>query len=170
MLPVYVLDPRHARLLLALQPSGHRLHPAHHPQEIAADDLFHLRVGVPAAKQLGAELPGDAAEQLGKKLGGAIEHMGSADDRMKGKDPSGARESARSAADALQKARDSARQAARQAQQENGQLSDEPVRIPGADEYKAPERFREDLLEAAKQKATDGFEEMTKRYYEELSK
>ncbi len=53
------------------------------------------------AKQLGGELPGDAAAELGKKLGGALDEMGVAGDRMKDRDPSGAREASRSAADAL---------------------------------------------------------------------
>ncbi|HEU4614733.1 MAG TPA: hypothetical protein VFS15_21725, partial [Kofleriaceae bacterium] len=96
------------------------------------------------------------------------DQMSKADQRMKGKDPSGSREAARSAADALAKARESARSAARQAQEST--TNDEPIRIPGADEYRAPERFREDLQEAAKQKPPEGYEEMSKRYYEELIK
>ncbi|HEY5951565.1 MAG TPA: hypothetical protein VIV40_38995, partial [Kofleriaceae bacterium] len=122
-------------------------------------------------KQMGADLPGDAAAELGKKLGAASEQMGKADDRMKGKDPSGSREAARAAADALAKARDRARSAARQAQE--GATNDEPIRIPGADEYRAPERFREELLEAAKRKSAppEGYDEkMIQRYYEELLK
>lgn len=121
-------------------------------------------------KQLGADLPGDTGPELGKKLDGAIDQMGNADDRMKQKDPSGAREATRSAADALAKARDRARSAARQAQE--GTVNDEPIRIPGADEYRAPERFREDLLDAMKKgKATEsGYDDMIKRYYEELIK
>ena len=122
-------------------------------------------------KQLGTDLPGDAAAELGKKLGTAADQMSKADDRMKGKDPSGTRESTRAAADALSKARDSARSAARQAQQ-GSSIGDEPIRIPGADEYRAPERFREDLLEAMKKKqaAPEGYDGMIKRYYEELIK
>lgn len=119
-------------------------------------------------KQMGQDLPGDASQELSKKLGQAAEHMTKADERMKGKDPSGARESTRSAADALAKARERARSAARQAQE--GAIGDEPIRIPGADEYKAPERFRENLLDAAKHKPVGGFEDMTKRYYDELVK
>lgn len=121
-------------------------------------------------KQLGPDLPGDTGAELGKKLGGAIDQMGNADDRMKQKDPSGAREATRSAADALAKARDRARSAARQAQE--GTVNDEPIRIPGADEYRAPERFREELLDAMKKgKATEsGYDDMIKRYYEELIK
>ncbi|HEX2689633.1 MAG TPA: hypothetical protein VHN14_23605, partial [Kofleriaceae bacterium] len=123
------------------------------------------------AKQLGGELPGDAGPELGKKLGGAIEQMAAADERMKVKDPSGARAATRAAADSLAKARDRARSAARQAQE--GTVGDEPIRIPGADEYRAPERFREDLLEAMKKKGAqgpDGYDDQIKRYYEELIK
>ncbi len=122
-------------------------------------------------KQLGGDLPGDTASELGKKLGGAVEQMGQADERMKGKDPSGTREATRAAADALAKARDRARSAARQAQEGNTN-SDEPIRIPGADEYKAPARFREDLVEGMKCKTSkcvpDGYEEMLERYKKDL--
>ena len=123
-------------------------------------------------KQLGGDLPGDAAQELGKKLGGAVEQMGQADERMKGKDPSGTREATRSAADALAKARDRARSAARQAQ-EGTSAGDEPIRIPGADEYKAPEAFRKDLLDAMEKKGEkppEGYGEMIKEYYKELVK
>lgn len=122
-------------------------------------------------KQLGGELPGDAGSELGKRLGGAIDQMGMADDRMKARDPSGAREATRAAADALAKARDRARSAARQAQE--GAVNDEPIKIPGADEYRAPERFREDLLEAMKKKGAsgpEGYDDQIKRYYQELVK
>lgn len=121
-------------------------------------------------KQLGPDLPGDTGAELGKKLGGAIDQMGNADERMKQKDPSGAREASRAAADALAKARDRARSAARQAQE--GTVNDEPIRIPGADEYRAPERFREELLDAMKKgkSSENGYDDMIKRYYEELIK
>lgn len=122
-------------------------------------------------KQHGADLPGDTGAELGKKLGGAIQQMGTADERMKAKDPSGTREATRAAADALAKARDRARSAARQAQ-EGTSVGEEPIRIPGADEYRAPERFREDLLEAMKKKggSLDGYDDQIKRYYEQLIK
>src|SRR5690606_41791476 len=114
---------------------------------------------------------GDTGEALGKKLGGALDQMRNADERMKAKDPSGAREATRAAAEALAKARDRARSAARQAQE--GAVDDEPIRIPGADEYRAPARFREELLDAARKKSKnppEGYEEMIERYYEELRK
>jgi len=117
-------------------------------------------------KQLGGELPGDTAGELGKKLGSAMDHMGKADDRMKGRDPSGARESAKAAAEALAKARDRARSAARQAQQSS--VSDEPIRIPGADEYKAPERYREEVLDGMRKGKTSGYEDQQDRYKEQI--
>ena len=120
-------------------------------------------------KQMSGELPGDTGPEMGKKLGSAIDQMGMADDRMKGKDPSGAREATRAAADALQKARDRARSAARQAQ-ENSSSGNEPIRIPGADEYKAPEEFREQLLEGQKKKAPDEYKKQVEQYFKELSK
>ncbi len=119
-------------------------------------------------KQMGPDLPGDTAAELGKKLGQAADQMGKADERMKGKDPSGAREASRAAADALAKARDRARSAARQAQE--GTISDEPIRIPGADEYRAPERFREEILEAMKKKPAVGYESMNDQYYKDITK
>ena len=122
-------------------------------------------------KQLSGDLPGDTGPELDKKLGGAIEQMGNADDRMKARDPSGAREATRAAADALAKAQDRARSAARQAQE--GAIGDEPIRIPGAEEYRAPERFREELLEAMKKKGAqlpEGYTDQIKRYYDQLIK
>lgn len=122
-------------------------------------------------KQLGGELPGDASRELGKKLSSATEHMTKATERMKSKDPPGARASTRAAADELAKARDRTRSAARQAQR--SAVEDEPIRIPGADEYKASRQFREDLLEAMKHKsakAPEGYDLLIKRYYEDLAK
>ena len=119
-------------------------------------------------KQLGSELPGDASAELGKKLGEAMQQMSQADDRMKTRDPSGAREATRAAADALAKARDRARSAARQAQQ-NVVGNDEPIRIPGADEYKTPEKFREQLLESWKHgEKPKQYEDMEDRYIDEV--
>jgi hypothetical protein len=119
------------------------------------------------AKQLGGELPGNAADDIKQRIGNAIERMGAADDRLKATDPGGAREATRAASEALDQARSKARDAARQ-RQEGAGASEEPIRIPGADDYKAPEQFREDILEAMKKRAPGGYDEMLKRYYEEL--
>ncbi len=117
----------------------------------------------------GAGLPGDAGEAIAKRLGQATAPMGQAEKRMGAKDPSGARDEARSAAEALEKARQEAQKAARQAQSQGDPTSnDEPVRIPGADEYKAPEKFREQLLEAMKKRPPPGYDDQVRRYYQEL--
>lgn len=44
----------------------------------------------------------------------------------------------------------------------------EKVEIPDAEQYKPPEAFRKELLEAMKEKPTEGFGEQVKRYYESL--
>jgi hypothetical protein len=117
--------------------------------------------------QRSGDLPGDAGPELAKRLGEAATRMGSAADRMKAHDPGGARQEARSAADLLGKARQQAQGAARQ-QQHGAADADEPIRIPGADAYRAPEKFREDILEAMKRRAPDGYDDQVRRYYEEL--
>ena len=84
-------------------------------------------------------------------------------------DPSGARDGARTAAEALERARKEAQSAARNAQAQGGSATgDQPVRIPGADQYKAPAQFREQLLEAMKKRPPAGYDEQVRRYYEEL--
>jgi hypothetical protein len=119
------------------------------------------------ATQRAGDLPGDAGSELGKRLGEATTRMESAQDRMKNHDPGGARQEARQAADLLSKTRQQAQGAARQ-QQHGAGAEDEPIRIPGADAYRAPEKFREDLLEAMKKRAPDGYDDQVRRYYEEL--
>ena len=121
-------------------------------------------------KQLGGELPGDAAAELEKKLGTAVDQMGQAVDQMKAKDPSGTRESTRSAAETLEKARERARSAARQAQE--SVTNDEPIRIPGADEYKTPEKFREELQQGMSKKTdkVDPYDDMINRYVQDLNR
>lgn len=122
------------------------------------------------AQQEADDLPGEAGQAIGQRVGEATEHMERAGERMRARDPSGARQEAREAAEQLDQARKDGQGAARQQQRMNGRsLRDEPVRIPGADEYKAPEKFREDILEAMKKDdAPAGFGNLVKRYYEEL--
>jgi len=55
-------------------------------------------------------------------------------------------------------------------QMAGGRLDRETVKIPGADEYRAPKEFRQDLLEAMKRGAPSEYKEQVKRYYEELVK
>ncbi|RMH44880.1 MAG: DUF4175 family protein [Deltaproteobacteria bacterium] len=122
------------------------------------------------ARKIAGELPGSAGQAMADGLGEAVGHMEGAEQRMRAGDPPGARQRARDAADALERARQSARDAARQRQAGGRGLRDEPVRIPGADEYRAPEAFREEILEAMKKDKPPGFAEQIRRYYEELIK
>lgn len=46
----------------------------------------------------------------------------------------------------------------------------EPIKIPGADEYKPPKEFRKDILDAAKRETPSEYREQVRRYYEELIK
>lgn len=122
------------------------------------------------AQQMADELPGEAGKQMGERLGEAGTKMGRSAQRMRARDPSGARQEAREAAEVLSKAQEEAAGAARQ-QQSMGRsgLRDEPVRIPGSDEYRAPEKFREDILDAMKKdQGPTPYRDMIKRYYEEL--
>ncbi len=118
------------------------------------------------------KLPGRVGTEVPQRLGEAGEPMDRAEKQMRARDPSGAKQGAREAADKLDQLRKDAQGAARQQQSMGGAgLRDEPVRIPGADEYKPPEKFREDILEAMKKDgAPDGFGDMVRRYYEELIK
>jgi len=122
------------------------------------------------ARAEAGELPGEAGERMSERVGEAVGNMKRAAQRMRSREPSSARQEAREAADKLSQAQDEAKGAARQ-QQAQGQrgLREEPVRIPGADEYRAPEKFREDILDAMKKaQAPPSYKEMVKRYYEEL--
>ncbi len=121
------------------------------------------------ASEAAKDLPGKAGKRLAKGMGEAAQQMGRAGRRMQARDPSGAKQEARGAADKLEQTRKDAQGAARRQQQGRAGRRDEPIRIPGADQYKAPEKFREQLLEAMKkEKAPKGFGALVRRYYEEL--
>ncbi len=127
------------------------------------------RLGKRAGEQ-GGELPGEAGQAVASGVERADQEMGRAAERMGQRDPSGARHESRAAAETLEQTVEGARGAARRRQASGrGGLRDEPIRIPGAEEYRAPEQFREDILEAMRrEEAPSGFGEMVKRYYEEL--
>ncbi|MGC6416262.1 MAG: DUF4175 family protein [Bradymonadia bacterium] len=55
-------------------------------------------------------------------------------------------------------------------QRDGRNVKQDKVRIPGADEHDAPAEFREELMEAMKDKAPAEFKESVKRYYESLVK
>lgn len=122
------------------------------------------------AEAQGEKLPGKAGEAITEGLEGATKHMKQAGQQMRARDPSGAREEAQQAARRLGQAQKGAQAAARQKQRGKGSgWRDEPVRIPGADDYKAPEKFRKEIMDAMqKQDAPSGFSEQVKRYYKDI--
>lgn len=107
---------------------------------------------VPGADMAGTELQGIAGQmkQAGRDLrqSAAKEGAGRAED----------------AAERLAKLRDSLGQGS----SGRSQAQREPVRIPGADEYRAPREWRQELLDAMREKAPERFRDEVRRYYEEL--
>jgi hypothetical protein len=75
---------------------------------------------------------------------------------------------ARDAADRLSKLRESLQQG--QGGQGQRGSKRELVRIPGADESKAPREWRQELMEAMREKAPERYNEEVRKYYQELVK
>jgi hypothetical protein len=109
---------------------------------------------VPGADKAGGEL-----REIGQQMGEA------SGDLQRGAAREGAGK-AQDAADRLAKMRNSMGQR----QMGQSQSHREPVRIPGADESKAPREWRQELLDAMREHAPDKFREQVRRYYEELVK
>lgn len=133
------------------------------------------RLGQKAEKRAG-EMPGQAGEMAQKGLGEAGEMMGRAEERMGTPDPLGARDDAQSAADKLGELQGKMQRSARpssvpQGRQDGNGVDEDTVKIPGSDQYKPPEAFREDILDAMKkEKPPEAFKDQVKRYYEELTR
>jgi hypothetical protein len=126
------------------------------------------KLGEKAGKQKG-ELPGQAGEAAKKGLDEAGEMMGRGEERFGASDPVGGRDQAERAAERLAEIGKEAQRAARPSMGRN--VSNEPVKIPGSDQYKPPQEFREDILDAMKKdRAPKQYEDQVKRYYEELVK
>lgn len=142
------------------------------------------------AAEIGEQAPifDESARQAMRDAEGA---MGEASRRLRGLDPGGAlaaerraQEQLRSLQQGLERAKEQARGngggggfpmplAAGGGRGESG-MGDfdgrEKVAIPGADQYKAPEEFRKDILDAMKQEAPAPFREHVRDYYEEIVK
>ncbi len=115
----------------------------------------------------------EAAERLGKipglehareDLRGAAEQMRQAAEHLRKSEAKQAGSAERSAAERLAKLRD-----AMQDRSMGGARNQrDPVRIPGSDESSAPRAWRQELLDAMKEKAPERFRDDVRRYYEEL--
>lgn len=125
------------------------------------------------AGELSREMKGPALpQQLGDGLRDAGQHMERAEGELRKRASRDAEGEEQQALDQLQKMKEQLQRQRRPRDQMagGGNLDKEPVKIPGADDYKPPKEFRQDLLEAMKRAAPSEYKEQVKRYYEELVK
>jgi hypothetical protein len=114
-----------------------------------------------AARRLG-KMPG--LEKAEADLKGAGTRMRQAAEMLKKSESKPAAGAERDAADRLAKLRDSLQERT----MGSGKQQHDPVRIPGADESTAPRAWRQELMDAMKEKAPERFRDEVRRYYEEL--
>jgi hypothetical protein len=114
-----------------------------------------------AGKRLG-KVPG--LESAQQDLKAAADQMRQAANHLRKSEAKQASGAQKSAAERLAKLRD-----AMQERSTGGSKNQrDPVRIPGADESSAPRAWRQELLDAMKEKAPEHFRDDVRRYYEEL--
>jgi hypothetical protein len=116
-----------------------------------------------AARRLG-KMPG--MEKAEGELQGAGARMKEAGESLKRDESKPAATAERDAADRLAKLRDSMQERSMGGTEQHR----DPVRIPGADESSAPRAWRQELLDAMKEKAPERYRDEVRRYYEELVK
>jgi uncharacterized protein DUF4175/signal transduction histidine kinase-like protein len=128
-------------------------------------------LGKPRLGPDGKPMPLPIPREIGPGLRDAGQHMERAEDDLRGQ---AAREAVGEEGQALEKLEQMKQQMQRERRpkeaMQGGRMDKEPVRIPGADEFRAPKEFRQDLLEAMKRGAPAQYKEQLKRYYEELAK
>lgn len=123
----------------------------------------------------GQQVPGLQDEPL-QRAGQVGESMREAAEQLRQQRPAQARPGQQQAQSQLQSLMEGLRQAARpqraQRPQQDGPRGrdhrDERVNIPGAEDHEAPAEFRQELLDAMKQRPSDAWQEQVKRYYESL--
>jgi hypothetical protein len=116
-----------------------------------------------AARKIG-KMPG--LEKAEGELKAAANRMKQAAEMLKRSEAKGAATAERDAAERLSKLRDSMQERSMGGSKQRH----DPVRIPGADESAAPRAWRQELLDAMKEKAPERFRDDVRRYYEELVK
>ncbi|MCB9542567.1 MAG: DUF4175 family protein [Myxococcales bacterium] len=132
-----------------------------------AAERLRQRIG-----ERGQEVPG-LADQPMERARQAGQSMREAAEQLRQGRPGQARPGQQQAESQLQSLMEGLRQAAQpqraeRGQEQRGRQRQERVRIPGAEEYEAPAEFREELLDAMKQKPPEEYREQVKRYYESL--
>jgi len=144
------------------------------------------------AKAIGQQAP-IFDEESQASMEGARRSMSDAEGKLRGNDPGGALASERSAQEQLKSLQRGLEEAKQRAQGQGGGGSGFPmpmasgggrgrsggkgsfdgkekVAIPGADQYKAPEEFRKEILDAMKKGTPEGFQENVRDYYQEIVK
>jgi hypothetical protein len=116
-----------------------------------------------AGRKIG-KMPG--LEKAEAELKAAASRMKQAAEMLRRSESKGAATAERDAAERLSKLRDSMQERSMGGSKQRH----DPVRIPGADESAAPRAWRQELLDAMKEKAPDRFRDDVRRYYEELVK
>jgi hypothetical protein len=122
-------------------------------------------------RELESPQKGSGKPRLSEGIKQAGQHMDRAEGRLRTHDPRDAEGEEQQAVDQLGQLKQQLQRERRPREQQMGErLDKEPVKIPGADEYRAPREFRQDLLEAMKRAAPAEYKDQVKRYYEELVK
>lgn len=114
-----------------------------------------------AGKGLGST-PG--LDHAAEDLRGAAQQMREAARHLRRGETKQANGAQQNAAERLAKLRDSLQERS----SGGGAKQRDPVRIPGSDESNAPRAWRQDLMDAMKEKAPEHFRDDVRRYYEEL--
>jgi hypothetical protein len=108
-------------------------------------------------------------QQAGEMLRKAEGHMQRSEGELQRLSPRGAAAAQGQALDQLGQLQRQVQQARRPRSDGAGSRADrEPVKIPGAEDYRAPKEFRQDILDAAKREAPAEYRDQVKHYYEEL--
>jgi hypothetical protein len=132
---------------------------------------FSRELSKPRLGPDGKPQPSPMPRDLGNGLRDAGQHMERAENDLRGQMPRDAASEEAQALDKLQQMKQQMQQQRRpRDQQANGRVDKEPVRIPGAEEFRAPKEFRQDLLEAMKRGGPSEYKEQLKKYYEELAR
>lgn len=112
-------------------------------------------------------------ERLGQQAGEGLRKAGGfmqqSEEQLQKLSPRSAASAQGQALEQLQKMQKQVQQARRPQNDGAGTRAErEPVKIPGAEEYRPPKEFRQDILDAAKREPPSEYREQVKHYYEEL--
>jgi len=118
----------------------------------------------------GSRYPSIFGAELSQGIKESAHLMGKASDKLRGLQPQEAHGSQEAAADRLAQLRRQMEEARQPKQwgQVGSSVLRERIRIPGADAFRPPKEFRQDILDAMKEKPPGTYRNQVRRYYEEL--